>query len=135
MALTTKSASGSVATFTVPGEPDATSMLCASPTFFSLLWRWSADSSDAMDTIFGRQRRACSNARSTFPPAARLTTEKRSGNASTIFSVLLPMEPVEPRMAMRFMGDTDYGNARLRLDAGEISAQTGQVENHPHRQG
>src|SRR5271165_1599342 len=135
MALTTKSASGWVATFTVPGEPCTTSIACPSPTFFSLSCRWSAESADAMETILGCHRRACSNARSTFPPAARLTTEKRSGKASTIFSVLLPMEPVEPRMAMRFMMDSDYGNARLRLDAGEISAQTGQVENHPHRQG
>ncbi len=38
-----------------------------------------------------------------------LTTEKRSGKASTIFSVLLPMDPVEPRMAMCFMDGNVYG--------------------------
>src|SRR5271166_4359525 len=51
----------------------------------------------------GRQRRACSKASSTLLPAAMLPTEKRSGKLSTRLSVLLPMEPVEATMVMRFM--------------------------------
>ena len=43
-----------------------------------------------------RDRRCC--------PPPLTTTEKRSGKLSTMLSVLLPMEPVEPSMAMRFMG-------------------------------
>src|SRR5271165_7355303 len=109
-------------------------MACPKPTFFSLSCRCPADSSEAMETILGCQRRACSKARSTLAPAARLVTAKRSGKASTIFSVLLPMDPVEPRMAMCLMSGSDNGNPRGQSDAGEIPAQTGDVKNHSDRQ-
>src|SRR5215469_3138734 len=102
------------------------------PTFLSLSCRWSADSAEAIDRILGCQRRACSNARSTLPPAARLVTEKRSTKASTICSVLLPMEPVEPRMAMRFMGARLMVSHACRSQLGKIRAETGWVENHPY---
>src|SRR5664279_45974 len=86
-------------------------MACPRPTFFSLSARCPADSADDMETILGCHRRACSNASSTFAPAARVATEKRSGNDSTIFSVLFPMDPVDPSMAMFLMGGCIYGIA------------------------
>src|SRR5271165_6778744 len=103
MALTTKSASGWVETLTEPSEPCSTSMSLPSPAFLILSWSCPADSTEPIDINWGRQRRACSKASSTLLPAAMATMEKRSGKLSTMLSVLLPMEPVEPRMAMRFM--------------------------------
>src|SRR5208337_3874419 len=108
MALTTKSASGWVETSTEPAEPCSTSMSLLSPAFLNLSRSCPADSSEAIDMTCGCQRRACSKASSTLLPAAMLTTENRSGKLSTMLSVLLPMEPVEPRMATRFMKDSAY---------------------------
>src|SRR5437899_866160 len=39
---------------------------------------------------------------STFSPAARASTQKRDGSASTTLRHWRPIEPVEPRMARRF---------------------------------
>ena len=41
--------------------------------------------------------------RAMFSPAASATTRRRSGCASTTASALWPIEPVDPRMAMRFI--------------------------------
>ncbi len=58
----------------------------------------------ATETTFGRCRATCSARTSTLPPAARPTTSKRPGKASTTRSTFVPMEPVEPRMERPFMG-------------------------------
>src|SRR6516164_6830741 len=107
-------------------------MAWQSPTFFSLSYRWSAASAEAIETTLGRQRRACSNASSMLPPAARLTTEKRSGKASTILRVLLPIEPVDPRMAMRFISGKDYGNPHRRVRAPALARTTEAKKNHDY---
>ena len=51
----------------------------------------------ATETRRGRWRRTWSASRSMFRPAARATTRKRSGKASTTSRVETPIEPVEPR--------------------------------------
>ena len=57
--------------------------------------------SSSTATSSGRWRSTCSASRATLRPAASATTRKRPPpNDSTTFSVLQPMEPVEPRMAM-----------------------------------
>src|SRR5713101_9754236 len=99
MALTTKSASGWVATRTAPSGPDTTSVLVE----FSLDSRIAASDSVATEIIWGRQRWGWSKARARLRPAARVVTWKRSGKDSTTLRVLRPMLPVEPRMARRFM--------------------------------
>jgi hypothetical protein len=56
-----------------------------------------------MDTSLGRYRAICSATSLTFDPAARATTSKLPGSESTTFRHWRPMDPVEPKMAMRFM--------------------------------
>src|SRR3989442_14355992 len=56
-----------------------------------------------MATAVGRYRAICSAMRSALLPAASATTRSLSGCASTTASALWPIEPVDPRMASRFM--------------------------------
>ena len=51
----------------------------------------------------GRSARPARRSAPMFSPAASATTRSRSGCASTTASALCPIEPVEPRMAMRFI--------------------------------
>ena len=64
----------------------------------------SSAAASATETTFGRWRATCSARTLDVPPAARPTTSKRPGNASTTRSTFVPMEPVEPRMERPFMG-------------------------------
>src|SRR5262249_3375802 len=75
----------------------------------------------ATDSTCGRQRFACSNARSRLRPAARVTTWNLSRNDSTTLRVLRPMLPVEPKIAMRFM-DRDMVQARRPQASGGSEA-------------
>src|SRR2546423_1826866 len=107
MALTTKSTSGCVATRTVPACPCTTSMLLR-PSFLSCWRTFSASCSLASERTLGFQRRASLSAASVFEPAAIVNNWNRSGLLSITLSVLRPMEPVEPRMAMRYMKALAY---------------------------
>src|SRR5580698_621117 len=118
MALTTKSASGWVATCTLPAEPWTIS-IPLTPAFVRRVSRTSASAGAAIEIRRGFQRRACSKTASTFLPAASDTTSKRSGWDSTTLSVLWPMEPVEPRMAMCFMRDGRWSFAVLSSVVGQ----------------
>src|SRR5271167_355 len=84
-----------------------------------------------MEITCGCQRRACSKASFTLFPAAMLITEKRSGKLSTMLSVLLPMEPVEPRMAMRFIKGSAYQDSA----GGEVVRIARDVEQPARRYG
>src|SRR5262249_27112240 len=77
--------------------------MCPSPSAFSCLPTFSASCSEASERTLGLQRRACSSADSAFDPAAIVTSSKRSGWFSITLSVLWPIEPVDPRMAIRFI--------------------------------
>src|SRR6478736_7788665 len=105
MALTTKSTSGRVATLIAPADPCTTS-IPLTPAVLRCDRRISASTSVASEITLGFQRRACSNAAPTLCPAARETTSKRPEYDSTTLRVLRPIEPVEPRMAMRVMSGT-----------------------------
>jgi len=100
MADSTRSASGREATARAPSGPQRISgPFPAFMTAFSLAAAvWSLT-----DTTTGRKRRICSASSSTFWPAARATTRNSSVCSVTTDRVLWPMEPVEPRMARRFI--------------------------------
>ncbi len=135
MALTTKSASGWVETFTVPGEPCTTSIAWPSPTFFSLSCRCSAASAEAIETTWDA---SAAPARTRVRRFLRGQADHREAirKASTIFSVLLPMEPVEPRMAMRFMDGKDLWYRRPRdYTAPKVPAQSCKIKDQSDRQG
>jgi hypothetical protein len=55
-----------------------------------------------METSKGLHRSHWAKAMSTFRPAASEATANRSGYRSMMERVLVPMEPVEPRMQMCF---------------------------------
>ena len=67
------------------------------------------------DDAAAGMRAICSASRSAFSPAARPTTSRRSGCASTTASALWPIEPVEPRIAMRFMSSNVTKHKRSEL--------------------
>src|SRR5215470_3551812 len=123
IALTTKSTSLCVATRTVPACPLTISM-CPSPSVFSCALTFSAFRSEASERTLGVQRRACSSADSAFDPAAIVTSSKRSGWFSITLSVLWPMEPVDPRMAMRFI--------IIRILFECFAEESGQIRIVPH---
>ena len=75
-----------------------------------------AASSVAIDISFGRHLRACSKAASTFLPAASDVTLNRSGYASTIFNVLVPIEPVDPKMAIRLAESEEFSSGKAGLE-------------------
>ena len=63
----------------------------------------------------GRKRATCSANRAMFSPAASATTRSRSGCASTTASALWPIDPVDPRIAIRFMWSRELrGTGRTR---------------------
>src|ERR1035437_8586325 len=62
-------------------------------------------------------------------PAAMLTTEKRSGKLSTMLRVLLPMEPVEPKMAIRFINSLATNDT-----CSEVNAEAGEIKQDRDRQ-
>ena len=93
-------ASGRVATSTMPSRP----VTARRPERSTRRESRSRAPASATDTTRGRCRATCSARTSTFVPAARPTTSKRPGNASTTLSTFVPMEPVEPRMERPFMG-------------------------------
>src|SRR6476469_1203337 len=80
------------------------------PASFSRTLRLFACDSAATEITRGRQRFACSKARSRLRPSASVTTWNRSGKDSTTLRVLRPIEPVDPKIAMRFM------DTRMLLD-------------------
>src|SRR5512145_2617732 len=57
-----------------------------------------------MATACGVKRRICSANISSLLPAVRPTTRNSSGKRSTMSNVLVPMDPVEPRMTIDFIG-------------------------------
>ena len=60
------------------------------------------------ETILGECLTIWSAMSEAFAPAARPTTSKRPGNDSTTFRHCRPIEPVEPRMDIRFMAGIDF---------------------------
>ena len=67
-------------------------------------------------TALGRNSRTCLAITATLLPAASATTSTRSACVRATSSALVPMEPVEPRMAMRVMAKdaTDYADSQMR---------------------
>ena len=63
-------------------------------------------------TSWGRKSAICSSSKARFRPAVSATTSKQSGCSVTISRVLTPIEPVEPRMASRFMQKPTRRNNR-----------------------
>ena len=96
VAESTKSASGWVATSTIPSTPVTT--VTSGNDALSL----SASSWRARLTISGRKTLTCCSSCSRRLPAARPMTSNRSGKRSTTLSVLVPTEPVEPSMEIPF---------------------------------
>src|SRR5215469_18762214 len=94
------------------------------PSALSCLPTFSASCSVANERIRGFHLRACSNAASAFAPAAIVTNSKRSGWFSITLSVLWPMEPVDPRMAMRFI--------IIRILFECFAEESGQIRIVPH---
>ena len=98
-AHSTRSTRGSVATATRASSPHPDTV---APVSAPDARRRPSASSSASATTAGRTRAICSAKRSTLRPAARPTTSRRSGCAVTTERALRPIEPVEPRMAIRF---------------------------------
>jgi hypothetical protein len=46
--------------------------------------------------------------------------------------VLLPIEPVDPRMAMRFISGKDYGNAHPNSESPALLGSTATQKNHDY---
>src|ERR1700745_1459992 len=108
---TTISASGRVATPSIPSGPNNISGAgWRDPLSMSQSFR--APASVATDTILGRCRTTCSAARAMFDPAARATISNRPGNESGTLKHALPIEPVDPRIEMRFMCQQFYRGLR-----------------------
>src|SRR5688572_21775819 len=104
MADTTSSASGSDATAARPSWPLKISVGRPEQRCLSLA---AGDSAD-MATARGRYRRICSASISSFWPAVRPTTRNSAGNRSTMSSVLVPIDPVEPRMTIDFIAGPSW---------------------------
>jgi len=100
MAESTRSFSGRAAISLYPSGPDRIFNSRGSPG--SLPSR-RAHSSSKTATIRGRNLAICSRSRTTFLPAARAVTRKRSRLQSMTASACVPIEPVEPKMAIFFM--------------------------------
>ena len=83
--------------------------------------RSASAAAEAIATVAGRCVRSARRSGATFSPAASATTCSRSGCASTTASALWPIEPVEPRIAMRFM--QPGGSARTRSRSGAANSQ------------
>src|ERR1019366_7775958 len=93
MAAITASASGIDATAEAPSGPQT-----ISTRRLTRLRSAATSSGLRTETSSGVYRSICWARRSRFPPAARPTTRRASGKASTTSSVERPTEPVEPRM-------------------------------------
>ena len=101
VAHSTRSTAGWVATASSPSAPLAE---CSTParTDAGTAARTAArPSSAATENTRGRWRSTCSASRDVLAPAARPTTSIRSGCAAATASALTPMDPVDPRIAMR----------------------------------
>ena len=100
MAETTRSAPEATATSRTPALPQRISGASAGGTSSRKL---AATASLCTDTRAGRNCRICSARTLTFCPAANPATANSPGCSATTARVLWPMEPVEPRIARRFM--------------------------------
>src|SRR5262249_61852683 len=87
-----------------------------------------------IDTSLGRKRATCSARRSSERPAARATTRKRSGNASTTSSDERPIEPVDPRIDRDLILERDYRGREKDDRAGSVGSEPDQERGH-HRAG
>ena len=96
-AHSTMSTSGCVATSINPSAPPTTRV----PAGAAAVSDGTACRSP-MAAMAGRYRSSCAASASTLRPAASPTTRSRSGYASITASALVPIEPVEPRIATRF---------------------------------
>ena len=101
-AQSTMSTSGRVARATSPAPPWPANSTRSSSRSASAVRSTASAGSVAIATARGRNRPTCSARRTAFSPAARPTTWIRPGWASTTASALRPIEPVEPRIAIRF---------------------------------
>src|SRR6059036_707986 len=99
MAEMTRSASASVAICRSPSVP--LRIVVFRPLHRAR--RRSAAAWSAMATTAGENVRTCSSSLSTLPLAVRPTAWNFSVNLLMMSRVLVPMEPVEPRMTIRFM--------------------------------
>src|SRR6266581_3283514 len=99
MAEMTRSASASVAVCRSPSVP--LRIVVFRPLHRAR--RRSAAAWSAMATTAGENVRTCSSSLSTLPLAVRPTAWNFSVNLLMMSRVLVPMEPVEPRMTIRFM--------------------------------
>src|SRR5881397_3453574 len=110
MAEMTRSASGSVAACMSPSVPFR--IVVFRPLHRAR--RRSAAAGSAMATTAGENVRTCSSSLSTLLAAVRPTAWNFSGNLLMMSRVLVPMDPVEPRMTIRFMRVVPQGvrNAR-----------------------
>ena len=98
MAVTKISDSASVATAIKPSMPYKTSIFKSAIRFFSS----DAESASPTDTNFGLNSRICFSNKSIFRPQDIDVTIK-SPCSLTISKVCVPMEPVEPRIAIFFI--------------------------------
>ena len=98
IAVTRISDSGTAATESSPSMPDTISISISRTRLLSS----AARSSFHTAASFGRNSRICCSSRSMLFPAARAVTS-RSPLVLTISSVWVPMEPVEPRIAIFFI--------------------------------
>ena len=98
IAVTSTSASGRVAASIKPSMPQAT----FTSVSFILARKSSAASLLHITASFGANSLICFSISSTFLPAASATTDK-SALFLTISSVWVPMEPVEPKIAIFFI--------------------------------
>src|ERR1700728_1851815 len=73
------------------------------PRDFSASHSCAADSGVPTDTNLGLWRRTCFVISAMLEPAARATTSNEPGCESITLTVWRPIEPVEPRIEMRFI--------------------------------
>ena len=101
--VTTVSAVLTVAASRIPSSPNTISGMSAHPAAIKRSFNCAAASAVAMEATFGLYFRTCLANSSTFVPADSASMTKLSGQASTISSVCVPMDPVDPRRLRRLV--------------------------------
>mmetsp|Transcript_690 Transcript_690/g.1482 ORF Transcript_690/g.1482 Transcript_690/m.1482 type:complete len:309 (+) Transcript_690:752-1678(+) len=129
--VTTVSAESIVAAARIPSSPCIIIGILESPTSSKLDFTSRAASAVAIETIFGLYFKTCSVMSFELVPADNASITKLLGQASTISSVWVPIDPVDPRREILFWKDApsnDFSRVSFR-DCSLLTGAEGSI--HP----